>query len=177
MENETLQTPVTMDSLSSAQKSFLKKMLNPMNFALFTATSVPAGFIAGMRLKSLNTERCETTIPFKFLNKNPFRSIYFAVQSMAAELSTAAMALLAIQGLSPSVAFIIVANEATYEKKATGKVTFTCEDGPQIFEAVRKCIETGEATTVKAKTVGKMANGQVVSTFWFTWSFKQRSKK
>lgn len=160
--------------LSTAQKAFCKKMLNPLKFRLFTLVKVPAGFIAGMKLLALNSEVCQTSIPFKFLNKNPFKSIYFAVQSMAAELSTAALALLAIQGVKPSMAFIIVNLEAEFVKKATGKTYFTCENGKEIFEAVQTAINTGESTTVKAKTVGRMKDGTVVSTFYFTWSFKQR---
>ena len=163
-----------LQDLSEEQLKFRKKMLNPFMFRFFTWTSVPAGAIAGMKLKSLTTRKCETTLPFKFLNKNPFQSIYFAVQSMAAELSTAAMALLAITGKSPSVAFIIVDLEAKFFKKATGKVTFTCENGLDAFKAVEECIESGQATTSKMKTVGTMEDGTIVSEFYFTWSFKQR---
>lgn len=151
-------------------------MLNPFFFRFFTITQVPAGAIAGMKLTSLNTDRCQTTLPFKFLNKNPFKSIYFAVQSMAAELSTASLALLAITGLKPSVAFIIVDLEAKFMKKATGKVTFTCENGPEVFKAVEECVATGEPRVVRMKTVGKMKDGTEVSKFYFTWSFKQRKK-
>ncbi|MEL7148603.1 MAG: DUF4442 domain-containing protein [Bacteroidota bacterium] len=167
---------VTLDDLTAEQLKFRKKMLSPWMFRFFTLTSVPAGAIAGMKLKSLDTSKCVTTLPFKFLNKNPFKSIYFAVQSMAAELSTAAMALLAITGKDPSVAFIIVDLEAKFFKKATGKVSFTCEDGQDAFAAVDRCIETGEATTSRMKTVGTMSDGTVVSEFYFTWSFKQRRK-
>ena len=150
-------------------------MLNPLFFRLFTASQVPAGAIAGMKLKSLDTESCETTLPYKFVNKNPFKSIYFAVQSMAAELSTASMALLAIQDKDPSVAFIIIDMEAKFHKKATGKVTFTCKDGSEVFDTVDESIKTSESRSVKMHTVGTMKDGTIVSEFWFTWSFKQRS--
>ena len=175
-EVKEVQSTRSVEQLTDAQQQFRKKMLNPLMFRFFTMTKVPAGAIAGMKLKHLDTQVCETTLPFKFLNKNPFKSIYFAVQSMAAELSTAAMALLAITGKDPSVAFIIVDLEAKFFKKATGKVTFRCEDGHDAFDAVDQCIATGEATTSKMKTVGTMADGTVVSEFYFTWSFKQRRK-
>ena len=163
-------------TLTTEQEKFRKKMLNPFFFRFFTMTQVPAGAIAGMKLTSLDVNQCQTTLPFKFLNKNPFKSIYFAVQSMAAELSTASLALLAITGKKPSIAFIIVDLEAQFSKKATGKVTFTCENGKEVFEAVEACISTGEARVVKMKTVGRMKDGTVVSEFYFSWSFKQRKK-
>lgn len=175
-ELTTAKKVISVSDLNDEQQKFRNKMLNPFMFRFFTWTSVPAGAIAGMKLKSLDTQKCCTTLPFKFLNKNPFKSIYFAVQSMAAELSTAAMALLAITGKNPSVAFIIVDLEAKFYKKATGKVTFTCEDGLDAFDAVDQCIATGEATTAKMKTTGTMEDGTVVSEFYFTWSFKQRRK-
>ena len=162
--------------LSESQEKFRKKFLNPFLFRLHALFNVPAGFIAGMKLIELDVHHAVSTIPFKWLNINPFQSTYFAVQSMAAELSTAALALLAIQGKHPSVALIIIDLEAEFPKKATGRVKFTCEDGLAFFEAVEKCIETNEPTTVKAKTVGRMEDGTIVSTFHFTWSFKQRSK-
>ncbi|MGB3466678.1 MAG: thioesterase [Cyclobacteriaceae bacterium] len=163
-------------TLSTKQEKFRKKMLNPFFFRLFTMSQVPAGAIAGMKLTKLDTEQCQTTLPFKFLNKNPFKSIYFAVQSMAAELSTASLALLAITDKKPSVAFIIVDLEAKFMKKAIGKVTFTCVDGPEVFRAVEECIATGESRAVRMRTVGKLKDGTEVSEFFFTWSFKQRKK-
>ena len=162
--------------LNNAQKAYIKKVSNPFAFRLWTLMQVPLGFIAGMKLIKLNTKSAESTLPFKWLNQNPFKSIYFAAQSMAAELSTAALAITAIQGYKPSIATIIVNLEAEFVKKATGKVTFTCEEGAAFFEAVNKCITNKEAVLVKAKTTGKMADGTVVSIFWFTWSFKQRNK-
>ncbi len=166
----------TTTTYNPEQLKFRKKMLNPFYFWMFLMTQLPAGWIAGLRLRSLEGEKCTTSVPFKFLNKNPFKSIYFAVQSMAAELSTASLVLLGIQGIRPSVAFIIVDLDATFIKKATGRTYFTCEDGAKVNEAIERCINTGEAVTVKLKTVGRMKDGTEVSTFHFTWSLKQRSK-
>lgn len=132
------------------------------------------GLVAGMRLRDITADKCVTSVPFKYLTKNPFQSIYFAVQSMAAELSTATPCLLAVAGHKPSVAFIIVDLKATFMKKATGRVYFTCNDGAKAFEAVEKAIKTGEAQQVTFHTVGQMEDGTVVSEFDFTWSFKQR---
>ncbi|AZQ62284.1 DUF4442 domain-containing protein [Flammeovirga pectinis] len=163
--------------LTSKQKSFASKMLHPFKFRMFTLTQVPLGFIAGMKLESLNGSRCATSLPFKFLNKNPFKSIYFAAQSMAAELSTASLGMLHLNEHLKSIAFIIVDMDAKFSKKAVGKVTFVCEDGHLVKEAIDRAYETGEAEEIKMLTIGKMADGTEVSRFHFTWSFKKRSKK
>lgn len=131
-------------------------------------------WIAGLRVRQLDKETCVTSVPYKRLNKNPFKSTYFAVQSMGAEFSTAVNCSLAVTGHKPSIALIIVDLKATFLKKANDRVYFTCTDGYKAFEAVEKCIATGEAETATFKTIGKMKDGTVVSEFEFTWSFKQR---
>ena len=132
------------------------------------------GWLAGIRVRKLEPDECITSVPFKWLNKNPFQSIYFAVQSMAAELSTAANCMLAVSGQKPSVAFIIVDMKARFSKKATDRVFFSCVDAHKAYSAVEKCIETGEAHAATFETIGRMADGTEVARFEFTWSFKQR---
>ena len=161
--------------LSPSQQKLASRVTNSALFGLYLFKSLPMGWIAGLRIKEINESKCVTSVPFKWLTKNPFKSIYFAVQSMAAELSTATACLLAVEGQKPSVAFIIVDLKATFSKKATDRVYFTCEDTAKAFEAVQKCIETGDSAIATFKTVGKMKDGTVVSEFEFTWSFKQRS--
>ena len=163
----------TSIELTPAQIALSKQVSGP-KFALYLLRKLPMGWIAGIRVRELNPERCVTSVPFKWLNQNPFRSVYFAVQSMAAELSTAANCMLAITGQNPSVAFIIVDMQAAFSKKAVGRVFFTCEDGYQAYDAVQQCIETGEAHAATFHTVGRMADGTEVARFKFTWSFKQR---
>lgn len=163
-------------SLTPEQESFRSKMVNSWLFRTFLFFRVPAGWIAGMKLVELSAQRAVSTVPFKWLNKNPFKSMYFAVQSMAAELSTASLVLLAMQGKKPSIAYIIIDMSGEFPKKATSRVHFTCEGGEEVFDAVERCIATGEPAVVKLKTVGTMADGTVVSTFYFTWSMKQRRK-
>lgn len=161
-------------ALNPKQQRLANQVTNGFKFPLYLIKSLPMGWIAGLRVRELNENKCTTSVPFKFLNKNPFKSTYFAVQSMAAELSTATPCLLAITGQNPSVAFIIVDMKATFTKKAIDRVYFTCEDGSKAFDAVQKCIETGDSAEATFKTIGKMKDGTVVSEFEFTWSFKQR---
>ena len=101
--------------------------------------------------------------------------MYFAVQSMGAELSTASPCLLAISGAQPSIAIILVNIKGQFYKKAVSKVYFECTEGFKSFEAVEKCKATGEPELVTMSTIGKMADGTVVSEFELTWSLKQRS--
>lgn len=160
--------------LSTLQQKLVKRITNGFLFSFYLLFNLPIGWIAGLRIREINEKRCITSVPFKWLNKNPFKSTYFAVQSMAAELSTATACLLAVQGRKPSVAFIIVDLKANFTKKATGRVYFTCEETAKAFAAVEQCIASEEATLATFKTIGKMKDETVVAEFEFTWSFKQR---
>jgi hypothetical protein len=69
---------------------------------------------------------------------------------------------------------LVVKNEGSFFKKATGKILFTCMNGAEVNEAVEKTIATGESVTVTCHSVGTNQNGETVAEFYFTWSFKQK---
>ena len=161
--------------LNPTQEKLVKRITNGFLFSFYLLFNLPMGWIAGLRIREINETRCTTSVPFKWLNKNPFKSTYFAVQSMAAELSTATACLLAVQGQKPSIAFIIVDMKANFTKKAIDRVYFTCDETQKAFDAVHACIQNGESREATFKTVGKMKDGTIVAEFEFTWSFKQRS--
>ena len=103
--------------LNGAQKKLLSQLKSPFKFWLFTLMQVPAARMGGLKMVKIDSNECTTSIPFKFLNKNPFKSIYFAVQSMAAEFSTAALALLELKRYKESIAFIVVNIEGEFTKR------------------------------------------------------------
>lgn len=170
-------TAAPFDSAAQDAKveRFRRRMLNPLMMRLFMLFKLPLGLFAGMRVTSLDTTRCTTTIPYGWRSTNPFRSTYFAAQSMAAELSTGAIAMLAVESAPSSTAMLITDLEASFTKKADRRTTFTCEDGAAIFAAVRRTHADGEPAVVRAETVGRLPDGTEVSRFAFTWSFKKRA--
>lgn len=151
------------------------RMLNPWLMRLYMLKSLPLGFVAGLRVRELDQDHCVTSVPYRWLTTNPFRSTYFAAQSMAAELSTGALGMLAVETAPAKVAMLIIDMKATFGKKATDTAFFTCIDGREVFAAVRRTCETGAPATATAETIGRMADGTEVSRFVFTWSFKRRS--
>ncbi len=171
----TAVAPVTQQREASVER-LRRRMLSPMLMRLFMLTKLPLGLIAGLRVDTLERERCQTSLPYGWRTTNPFRSIYFAAQAMAAELSTGAIAMLATESAPESVAMLITGLESEFGKKANRRTTFTCEDGDAIFAAVAETLRTGEPATVRAHTVGRMPDGTEVSRFVFTWSFKKRSR-
>jgi uncharacterized protein DUF4442 len=152
------------------------RLLNPLLLRGYLLAKVPLALIAGLKVRELTPERCVATIPYGWRTTNPFRSTYFAALSMAAEMSTGALAGVAAQSAPAPVAMLIVGMEASFEKKATALTAFTCEDGAKAAAAVAETVRTGEPAVVRMETVGRSPDGTEVARFAFTWSFKRRSK-
>jgi len=136
---------------------------------------LPAAFIAGVKVREIDEQRAVVTVPFKWLTQNPFRSTYFASLSMAAEMSTGVLALAELHLRKPAVSMLVVKVESEYYKKAIDRSSFICEDGDLFRKAIEETIATGEARTVRARSVGTNKAGEVVAEFFVTWSFKVRS--
>jgi len=155
---------------------FIKLMKHPVKFRMFLFTKLPAAYIAGVRVREVDEKKCVVTVPYKWLSQNPFRSTYFACLSMAAEMSTGALAMAHLYRINPPVSMLVVKVESEYFKKATGRTSFICEDGELFQKAIEETISTGETRIVKAKSVGTNANGEIVAEFLITWSFRVKTK-
>lgn len=156
--------------------AFIKLMKHPFKFRMFLFFKLPSAYFAGVRLRDLDEEHCRVTVPYKWFSQNPFKSTYFACLAMAAEMTTGVLGLMQLHQRKPAVSMLVTGLEAAYFKKATGRTSFACEDGGLIRKAVDEAIATGEARTVKAKSVGKNKEGEVVAEFYITWSFKVKKQ-
>ncbi len=161
--------------MNSGMSEFIQLMKHPVKFRMFLLSKLPSAFFAGVRVREADEKRCVVTVPFKWFSQNPFRSIYFACLSMAAEMSTGALAMAYLYKRKPPVSMLVVKVESEYFKKATGRTSFMCEDGDLFRKAVEESIASGEARTVKARSVGTNKEGEVVAEFFITWSFKAKS--
>lgn len=151
---------------------FFQLANNPFKFRLFLLTKLPAAFIAGLRVVRCNEKTCTVSVPFKWLNQNPFRSTYFACLSMAAEMSTGALAMANIYKRRPAMSMLITNVESSYFKKAIGKTYFTCNEGLVIKDAINAAYSSASPQIIKVKSEGYNKQNDLVAEFWFTWSFK-----
>jgi acyl-coenzyme A thioesterase PaaI-like protein len=156
--------------------AFRQLVSSPVKFRLFLLSRLPMAYLAGLRVAILTPEQAVVTIPYKYVNKNPFQSIYFACLSMAAELSTGVLCMMHVYQSSPAVSMLVVNMEARFTKKAVGRIAFTCRDGEQIQQAVAQTKASGEGVTVVATSIGLDEAGDQVAEFRFTWSLKAKAK-
>jgi len=152
-------------------------MKHPVKFRMFLFAKLPSAFFSGVRIRDMDEMHCQVTVPYKWFSQNPFRSTYFACLSMAAEMSTGALAMAHLNKLSPPVSMLVIKTEGAYFKKATGKTTFTCNDGIAMKNTIEKAIATGEGESFTATSTGVNEAGEKVAEFLITWSFKAKKNK
>ncbi len=147
----------------------------PSKINSFLFFKLPAAYITGVRVQSIEEKKATVTVKYKWLSQNPFKSIFWAVQGMASELSTGILVMREIADSGKKISMLVTNMNATFTKKATGKIQFICTDGLLIKDAIQKTIETGEGQTLKMMSEGFNADGISVSKFEYEWSVKVKS--
>ena len=146
----------------------------PRLINLFLLSKLPAAYICGVRVEMISKTECITAVKHRWINQNPFRSMYFAVQAMAAELSTGALVLAEIKRSKAQISMLVVANKAEFFKKATGKIIFTCKDGALISETIQRAIQTKEGQLIWLRSTAVNDKGERVAEMEFQWSVKAK---
>jgi len=147
-------------------------MLNPFFFKLFLFLKLPMAFLAGLKLKELSAAHAVVAMKYKYLNKNPFGSIYFACLSMAGEIASGMLAASIAYKSNPNISMLVVEVQINFTKKAVGTILFECNQGKEILATIQKSIITGDGQTIEALTIARDEEGDVVAEFFIKWSFK-----
>ena len=144
----------------------------PSKLNTFLFFKLPSAFWSGVRVKQISPLECVVTVKHRWFNQNPFDSMYFAVQAMAAELSTGALVIYQIQKSGKKISMLVANNKGNFTKKATGRITFTCKDGDLPEKAIQETIANGEGQTFWMKSIGTDEKGIQVSEMDFEWSVR-----
>lgn len=153
----------------------ISKLNHKRKMWFYFLLKLPSAWFWGMKIISVDREKGVVNLPYNWFSKNPFRSIYFAAQTGAAELSTGLLGIIAMTD-KPPVSMLITGMEAAFVKKADSLTTFTCNDGGKIREAVDMAVTSGTVQTVTVTSTGVDHYGGTVSRFKFTWSFRLRQE-
>ena len=144
----------------------------PSKVNMFLLAKLPSAFISGVRMKSITDEKTVVTVRHRWINQNPFKSMYWAVQGMASELTTGMLVMKQIADSGKKISMLVTHQSGTFTKKARGRITFTCNDGPKIKQAIEKTITSGEGETITLISEGFDESGELVSRFEYEWSVK-----
>ena len=146
--------------------------ISPSKLNKFLMFKLPAAYFTGVRTKHIDDTTCVVSVKHRWINQNPFNSMFWAVQGMAAELTTGALVMKKVRESGRNISILVANNNASFTKKATGRITFTCEEGGKLDEVINKAIETGEGQTVWLNANGLNSDGVQVSSFNFEWTLK-----
>lgn len=144
----------------------------PRKVNFFNFLKLPLAFFAGVRVRSVSDSSVNVSIKHRWINQNPFKSMFWAAQGMAAEMATGVLVMKAIAASKHKISMLVTHQEAQFFKKATGNIDFTCNSGKEIAQAIEKTIETGEGEVIVLTSEGKNKEGIVVSKFQFHWSLR-----
>lgn len=162
------------NNTNKSTRKLISRLNHNQKMWFYFLLKLPSAWFWGMKINSVDQDKSVVSLPYSWFSKNPFRSIYFAAQTGAAELSTGLLGIIAIED-KPPMSMLITAVEAEFVKKADSQTTFTCHDGGKIRETVDLAITSGAGQTVTVTSIGVDSYGDVVSRFKFTWSFKTKS--
>lgn len=161
-------------TLNARSEAVRRRLLRPWNFRLYLCARLPLAACAGLSLRRLDEGGCTVALPGGWRTQNPFRSMYFAAQAMAAEMSTGAPAIALVRGSEAKISMLVTRVSGRFTKKISGASQFTFRDIGEMAETIERAAQTGEPATFLARSVGKNAAGDVASEFEVEWSFKRR---
>ena len=147
----------------------------PAKVNFFNLIKLPLAFFGGVRVKSITDKEVVVSIKHRWMNQNPFKSMFWAAQGMAAEMPTGVLVMKAIADSKRKVSMLVTHQEAQFFKKAIGRILFSCTGGNEIREAIQESIKTGEGQVVVLTAIGTNKEGIVVSKFQFHWSVRVKS--
>jgi len=143
-----------------------------INYFLFF--KLPSAYWSGVRVKSIDNNECVVSVKLNWFNKNPFKSIFWAVQGMAAELSTGMLVSKQINDRKINVSMLVISSSSNFYKKAVGRIKFNCVQGNELKNIFDKLDEKNPTNKITMFSRGIDEVGDVVSDFKFEWSFKRK---
>ncbi len=142
----------------------------PFRINLYTFFNLPSAWWCGVRVNEISNKYCSTKVNLNWINKNPFKSIFWAIQGMAAELSTGVLIMQASKSFKCDISMLVINNKATFTKKAKGQIFFSCDNGEAVDKTFTKLLKTNKSQTLLLQAKGIDKEGDIVSTFDFEWT-------
>ena len=144
--------------------------LTPKGINIFTFFNLPSAWWSGVRVVKITPVTCDVKVHLLWINKNPFNSRFWAVQGMAAELSTGVLIMQEAKDLDIKISMLVINNKANFTKKAKGKLVFSCRPSDSIKNTFQNLLETKNPQKLWLQSRGTDEKGDTVATFDFEWT-------
>ncbi|MBS7320440.1 MAG: DUF4442 domain-containing protein [Myroides sp.] len=144
------------------------------NLNLYLFKNLPSAYFCGVRVYALGTDYCTVRVKHRWFNQNPFNSMYFAVQNMAAELTTGALVMRGIKESNKKISMLVLNQKSQFTKKARGMITFKCTDGDLIKEKINEAVNSKDGISFWVRSEGYDEKGDRVGVYEFEWTLKAK---
>ncbi len=165
-----------MSLILKNSEDFRRRISRPFVFRKYLLKQVPLAFISGARLIKLDDTTAKVSIPFRYINKNPFGSMYLNSLAIGAELAGGILVMMYTLNSSPRIRAIIVESNAKYYRKAKSKVYFTSDAGYKIYNTIKYVYSLPTISNVVTKCCCKDKNGENIAEFNFIWQLNPFSR-
>lgn len=155
-------------------QKLIQKLSSRWGFRFFSFQNLPILWFSGVSVHEVSERSVSVKLPYRWSTKNPFRSVYFAAQAAAAEISTGLPFFFPVQHYG-NISMLVKGMRAEFKKKARTDLIFECDQAQEIAEFVSRVFESGEGEELEVRSVGRDQENDIVSEFYFIWTLKRRN--
>jgi len=143
---------------------------------LFGFLKIPMLFFLGPSVVELSDIKTVVKIPLGLRSKNHLGSMYFGALAAGADCAGGLMAMKLIELSGHNVSLVFKDFYAKFGKRAHGDVLFTCTQGVEVAELVKKAIASREREelTMNILATCPSQGEEMVAEFKLTLSLKRR---
>ena len=167
------------ESLITSAVSFLPGQLKETAMLrAFGLLKVPMLFFTAPKVVELTDEKCVVLIPLNRRTRNHVKCMYIGALVAGADCAGGLIAMRMIQNEGNKVNLLFKDFSGSFLKRAEGDVHFTCLQGKEIRELVKKTLASGERENLPVKiaaTVPSLFGSEPVAEFTLTLSLKKKS--
>ena len=157
--------------MAAFDQRLASSLRNKWKLRLWMLRRLPMGLASGMYISELDEDHCTVVLQDRWWIRNPFNSVFWAVMSMAAELSTGALVF--AYGRPGNMQFILVGFEAKFLKKAKGKSFYFCRAGKEVERAISNNMNNPAPSSIIMPVLAQDESGQVLAEFICYWQLRK----
>lgn len=156
-----------------------ESMLDTMLLRWFGRLKVPLLGYVKPKILEVNDERMAMLIPLNRRTKNHLNSMYFGALMIGADAAAGFYAAKLIYKHGHKIDFVFRAASGQFLKRPEGDVVFSCLQGSEIRELVKRAAQTGERVEANLKVTATVPSlsDQPVAEMNMVLSLKRRKDK
>lgn len=170
----TATSNVLTDELNAAARRFQTIFRTPALFRTALLAKLPLFLFTGARVSELDLNRCEVKLPFGWMNKNPFGSMYFASIMMCGEATTGGLVMLQDENRPEDFSTIVKNISGDFHSAGYSDMTFVCDRGDLVREMLDRAVESDGRVEETFEVLGHDEDGTHCATVEVTWSVRAK---